>query len=99
MWWHPGDPFRALDTREVRQCRIVPGAGGAISSVVGAKISFLLERGSPGAGVIEAHCDLGTFAQNFAPDKSKETARRAGARNAGIYPQAFPNDFVRTGRG
>jgi len=99
MWWHTGDPFQALDTREVRKCQIVPGAGGAISSVVGAKISFLLERGSPGAGVIEAHCDLGTFGENFAPDKSKETARRSGPRNAAIYPKSFPADFQRSAKG
>ncbi|HVR06577.1 MAG TPA: hypothetical protein VMW75_00890 [Thermoanaerobaculia bacterium] len=77
----------------------MPGAGGAISSVVGAKISFLLERGSPGAGVIEAHCDLGTFGENFAPDKSKETARRSGPRNAAIYPKSFPADFQRSAKG
>jgi hypothetical protein len=94
MGWRVGDSFRALDTADVRQAGITPGAGGEISSILGAKISFYLERGGPGSGFIEAHSDMGSFGANFARDKAKETARRT-FRDARIFPQTFPNDFLK----
>lgn len=68
--------------------------GGEITSILGAKVSFVLERGGPGAGFIQAHSSLGDFSQNFAPDKAKETARRS-FQDARIYPKEFPKDFVK----
>ena len=94
MGWRVGESFRALDTADVRQSGVTPGAGGEITSILGAKISFLLERGGPGEGFIEAHSNMGQFGSNFAPDKAKETARRT-LRDARIFPQTFPNDFLK----
>ncbi|HEX4962331.1 MAG TPA: hypothetical protein VF173_15955 [Thermoanaerobaculia bacterium] len=94
MGWRPGDPFRALSTQSVKRSGIVPGAGGEITSILGAKISFFVERGGPGAGFIEAHSSLNHFGENFAPDKSKETARRT-FRDSRIYPKEFPKDFLK----
>jgi hypothetical protein len=94
MDWKPGTSFRALDTAAVRRAGIVPGAGGEVTSVLGAKVSFFLERGGPGAGVIRAHCNLSHFSENFALDKSKETSRRS-YQDSRIYPQEFPRDFLK----
>jgi hypothetical protein len=93
MGWRVGDSFRALDTGEVRQAGITPGAGGEITSILGAKISFYLERGGPGSGFIQAHSNMSSFGANFAPDKAKESARRT-FQDARIYPQTFPKDFL-----
>lgn len=94
MWWKPGDSFRALDTADVRTAGITPGAGGEVTSVLGAKVSFFVERGGPGEGFIQAHANLGSFSENFAPDKAKETARRS-YQDSRIYPQEFPKDFLK----
>lgn len=94
MYWTPGVPFRALDTAAVRRAGIVPGSGGEVTSVLGAKVSFVLERGGPGAGFIKAHSSLNHFGENFALDKSKETARRT-FQSSQIYPQEFPKDFLK----
>jgi hypothetical protein len=91
-FWKRGDSFKALDTAAVKGAGIVPGAGGEVTSVLGTKISFFVERGGPGSGFIQAHADLGTFNQNFALDKSKETARRS-FQDSRIYPRQFPKDF------
>ena len=92
MGWRPGDAFRALDTKSVREAGITPGAGGEVTSILGAKISFVVERGGPGSGFIQAHCNMSNFSENFAPDKAKETARRS-FQDSRIYPQVFPKDF------
>jgi len=94
MDWKPGKSFRALDTKAVRGAGIVPGSGGEVTSVLGAKVSFFLERGGPGSGFIQGHCNLSEFNQNFAPDKAKETARRS-FQDSRIYPRAFPKDFLK----
>jgi hypothetical protein len=94
MGWMVGDSFRARDTQDVKGAGITPGSGGEITSILGAKVSFHVERGGPGSGFVEAHCHLGTFSKNFAPDRSKETARRT-TTNLRIFPKKFPNDFVR----
>jgi len=94
MGWRVGESFKALDTSDVRSTGVTPGSGGEITSILGAKISFFLERGGPGSGFIEAHSSMGSFGSNFAPDKSKETARR-NFRDARIFPQTFPNDFLK----
>jgi len=92
MGWRVGDSFRALDTGDIRQSGITPGSGGEITSILGAKISFLVERGK-GEGYILAHSNMSSFGANFAPDKGKETARRS-FQDARIFPQKFPNDFL-----
>jgi hypothetical protein len=89
-----GDSFRALDTQEIRNAGIRPGSGGEVASILGAKVSFHVERGGPGSGFVQAHCHLGTFSKNFAPDRSKETARRT-ITSLRIFPKKFPNDFQR----
>ena len=71
MGWRVGEPFKALDTSDVRSAGITPGAGGEVTSILGAN----------------------SFGSNFAPDKSKETARRT-FRDARIFPQTFPGDFL-----
>lgn len=94
MGWMAGDSFRARDTQEIKGAGITPGSAGEITSILGAKVSFLVERGGRGSGVVQAHCHLGTFSKNFAPDKSKETARRT-VTSLRIFPKKFPNDFSR----
>jgi hypothetical protein len=94
MYWTPGVPFRALDTAAVRRSGIVPGSGGEVTSVLGAKVSFFVERGGPGSGFIQAHSSLNHFNENFALDKSKETARRT-YKDSRIFPQEFPKDFLK----
>jgi hypothetical protein len=94
MGWRPGDSFRALSTQSVKRAGIVPGSGGEITSILGAKVSFVVERGGPGAGSIQAHSSLNEFSENFAHDKAKETARRS-FQDARIYPKEFPKDFVK----
>ncbi|HEX4494221.1 MAG TPA: hypothetical protein VIE43_01010 [Thermoanaerobaculia bacterium] len=94
MDWKPGTPFRALDTAEVRRAGIVPGSGGEVTSVLGAKVSFYLDRGGPGAGFIQAHSNFSSFNANFALDKSKETVRRS-YQDSRVYPQEFPRDFLK----
>jgi len=93
MGWMVGDPFRARDTQEIKGAGIAPGSPGAITSILGAKVSFRVDRGGPGSGFILAHCHIGTFTRNFAPDRSKETARRT-VTSLRIFPKKFPNDFV-----
>ena len=78
----------------MRRAGIVPGSGGEVTSVLGAKVSFFLERGGPGTGVIRAHCNFSSFNSNFTLDKSKETARRS-YQDSRIYPQEFPRDFLK----
>jgi hypothetical protein len=97
MGWRVGEPFRAMDTQDVKASGITPGAGGEVTSIMGAKISFFVEAGGPGEGFIEAHANASTFSQNFAPDKGKETARRT-FRDVRIYPKTFPDDFLKKRR-
>jgi hypothetical protein len=94
MSWMVGDSFRARDTQDVKGAGITPGSAGEVASVLGAKVSFYVEKAGPGSGFIQAHCHLGTFSKNFTPDRSKDTARRTitGLR---IFPKKFPNDFLR----
>ena len=94
MGWKPGDSFKALSTRAVKRAGIVPGSGGEVTSILGAKVSFLVERGGDDRTVILAHSSLTDFGENFALDKSKETARRT-FRDARVYPKEFPKDFLK----
>jgi hypothetical protein len=94
MSWMVGDSFRAKDTQDVKGAGIKPGSGGEITSILGAKVSFHVERGGPGSGFVQAHCNFGTFSTNFAPDRSKETARRTYT-TLRIFPKKFPTDFLR----
>jgi hypothetical protein len=95
MGWRVGDPFRAMDTQDVKSSGMTPGSGGEVTSIMGAKISFYVEAGGPGEGFLEGHCNASTFSQNFAPDKGKETARRT-VKDARIHPKTFPDDFFKT---
>ncbi len=94
MGWRPGDSFKALSTQSVKHAGIVPGSGGEVTSILGAKVSFVLERGGADATLIQAHSSLTNFGENFAADKSKETARRS-FRDARVYPKEFPKDFLK----
>lgn len=94
MGWMMGDAFRARDTQEVKGAGITPGSAGEITSILGAKVSFYVEKSGPGSGFILAHCPFGTFSQNFAPDRSKDTARRT-TTSVRVFPKKFPNDFSR----
>ena len=94
MGWMIGDSFRARDTQDVRGAGIRPGSGGEITSILGAKVSFLIESAGPGSEILRGHCNLGTFAKNFAPDRSKDTARRT-ITSVRIFPKKFPADFGR----
>src|SRR4051794_5036274 len=97
MGWRVGDSFRAMDTQDVKGSGMTPGAGGEVTSILGAKISFFVEQGGPGEGFIEAHANASTFSQNFAPDKGKETARRT-SRDVRIHAKTFPDDFLKKKR-
>ena len=94
MQWRIGDTFRALDTKDVRDCNIVPGAAGRIEGILGARISFHLGQSHPKQGFTEGCATLGDFDINFAPDKSAESNRRQKSTSA-LYPVQFPDDWRR----
>ena len=89
MNWKIGDSFRARDTRHVRDSGIVPGAGGRIEGINGARISFYLEQSHPEQTVCEGQATLSRFNENFVADKAKESARRSKT-TANTYSTVFP---------
>ena len=92
--WRVGDTFRALDTKDIRDCHIVPGASGRIEGIIGAKISFHLEKSHPKQGFTEGWAAVGDFGRNFAPDKSSESNRRQTTTSS-LYPAQFPDAWRR----
>ena len=92
MIWRIGETFRALDTQDVRDCNIVPGTAGRIEGIIGAKISFHLEKSHPKQGFTEGSASLGDFSKNFEPDKSTESNRRQKLTSA-LYPTQFPDEW------
>ncbi len=97
MNWKLGDTFRARDTKDVRDCNIVPGTAGRIEGVNGAQLSFHIEMSHPKQGFEQGHASLGDFSRNFAIDKAKESTRRQ-RETSGLYPNSFPADWRRPSR-
>ncbi len=94
MNWRIGDTFRARDTKDVRDCNILPGTPGRIEGVIGAQISFHMEKSGPKQGYTIGHASLGDFNLNFAMDKGKESNRRQ-KETSGMYANAFPWEWRR----
>lgn len=94
MQWRIGDTFRALDTKDVRDSNIVPGASGRIEGIIGAQISFHIENSHPKQGFTEGCATVGDFNRNFAPDGAKASNRRQ-TTTSGLYQNQFPDDWRR----
>ena len=88
----PGVRLEAKDTQTNRSCGIAPGAPGRVVFVDTSAVSVYLERGTPGAGWIEARCDAETIGSNF---RVFEHDIAPGYLARGHYGRAFPGDFVR----
>lgn len=90
MYWNAGDPFRPKIPLTVllKNTGINENARGWITFVDAKGISFYLDRGTPGAGWIEARTEPGIFGANFVPD-SFGSKNHAYARSK-HYLKLFP---------
>lgn len=92
MNWRIGETFRALDTKDIRDCHITPGTPGRIEGIIGSRVSFFLEPGHPKQGFTVGNANVGDFNKNFSRDKAKDSNRRQRV-TSNVYPNAFPTDW------
>ena len=86
----PGVRIEAKDTQTNRSCGVKRGAWGRIIFVDSQKVSIYLEKGTPGAGWIEASCSADTLQANFHIDFHNMASGYAGHIH---YRKRYPEDF------
>jgi hypothetical protein len=93
--WQPGQKFvpKPGGTVTLTNCGVDAQRGrGWITFIGDGKVSFYLERGTPGAPWIEGVCTLELFGMNFTQDPYDLVAN-AGYIRSKHYTKQFPNEF------